>query len=275
MFRLWAVIGLLVIGSVSPAVGQAAPPSWGIYSVTDTRAHLLWAMYPTTVRPIASVTKLMTAWVTLHASVPVTQMVTIVPEDTRNGSTTILHAKDRVSVRDLLYLMIVSSDNVAARALARTVSGSRERFVQEMNRAAVDLGMTQTTYGDPAGLLPTNVSTAHDMTQLMLALSITPLAITDLLHTPSYTATVHRRGKARRLTVRNTNKLLDDSVQMSKTGFTRAAGYCLIEWVTTDTNHYILVVLGAPTKEYRTAIMHVLSAWVAQVAVQTAPPSGL
>lgn len=257
------VLGSLILCLSVGVSAQVPNTSWGLYRITEGATTPLLITQEDIVRPMASLTKLMTAWITLTSGPPLTQTVVITAQDTANASTTVLRNRDHVSLRDLLYLMLVSSDNVAARALARTVEGTRTSFVVRMNQEAQRLDMTHTRYADPAGLLATNVSTTNDLTRLLHAVSTTPL-LADAFHTQTYTAVVRRNNRLRRLTVNNTNRLLDDTVQISKTGFTSSAGYCLVQWITTANDAYVAVILGAPSKEYRRGLMQALMQFTQQ-----------
>ena len=240
------------------AVGaQTAEPSWGLFYTTGVESNSVFTSNAEVPRPIASVTKLMTAWLAISADQSLSRVVSITPQDTQNASTTILRVRDRVSVRDLIYLMLVSSDNVAARAIARVVGGSREQFVRSMNHEAERLMMTHTEYSDPSGLLSTNISTVHDLVRLITVIMSSPI-LADAFHTPIYTATVTRNRRVRSITVKNTNRLLTNTTQISKTGFTTAAGYCLVQLITDQHDSYITIILGAPSKDYRQGVTEAL-----------------
>jgi D-alanyl-D-alanine endopeptidase (penicillin-binding protein 7) len=126
---------------------------------------------------------------------------------------------------DLLHLLLIGSDNAAARALARTSPVGSEEFVRRMNEKAAELGLETTHYADPSGLLSANVSSAYDMARLISYVSGND-RIASIMRTPQYT--VH--AGARTITVSSTNQLVrvgDVDVQAGKTGFIRSAGYCL------------------------------------------------
>jgi len=259
--RICILLFVFLFGASTTVFAQSGDPSWGVYQVTENTTTPLLTNRPERVRPIASITKLMTGWITLTSQPTLSQLVTITTQDTRDASTTVLRSRDRVSIETLIYLMLVSSDNVAARALARTVEGTRDAFVARMNRTAEQLYMVDTHYADPAGLLAGNVSTVTDIIRLLGAVTSTPL-LSDAFHTQTYTATIQRNTRTHRLTVRNTNRLLDDSMHISKTGFTSAAGYCLVQWITAPERSYVTVVLGAPSKDYRLGLMQALMQFI-------------
>ena len=152
--------------------------------------------------------------------------VVIQRADVYRASTTYIRAGDRVTKDDLLHLLLIGSDNAAARVLARTSSLGAEGFMQRMNEKAAELGLESTTYVDPAGIFNANVSSAYDMARLISFASGNERMAGDHAH-----AVVQRSTPAAgRSRVSSTNQLVktgDVDVQAGKTGFIRQAGYCL------------------------------------------------
>jgi D-alanyl-D-alanine endopeptidase (penicillin-binding protein 7) len=186
--------------------------------------QVLWEENSQSQRSIASITKVMTATVFLENN-PSTLPVTIARSDVSHASTTHLHANDKVTTDDLLHLLLIASDNAAARALARVSPQGSEGFVSRMNEKAAELGLESTHYADPSGLLSENTSTAYDMARLITQASQDE-RISSIMRTYEYT--VHS-GK-RSITFHSTNHLLgrtDVDVRAGKTGFISKAGYCL------------------------------------------------
>jgi D-alanyl-D-alanine endopeptidase (penicillin-binding protein 7) len=103
--------------------------------------QVLWEQNSQTQRSIASITKVMTATVFLENSPDLSQPVTIARSDVFQASTTHLHASDKVTTDDLLHLLLIASDNAAARALARISPFGSEGFVGRMNEKAAELGL--------------------------------------------------------------------------------------------------------------------------------------
>jgi D-alanyl-D-alanine endopeptidase (penicillin-binding protein 7) len=208
--------------------------------------EVLWEENSQTQRSIASITKVMTAAVYLEDDPDLSETVTIVPKDVIRASTTYLRSRDRVAKGDLLHLLLVASDNAAARALARTSSFGPEGFVQRMNEKAVELGLTDTRYADPSGLLSDNVSSAYDMARL-ITLSSRDERIALAMRTSAHTL----RTQNREITVRNTSRLLVErlglDVRAAKTGFISRSGYCLATLLRLpESNQEVaVVVLGA------------------------------
>jgi D-alanyl-D-alanine endopeptidase (penicillin-binding protein 7) len=188
--------------------------------------QVLWEQNSTDQRSIASITKVMTATVILEdPNVDLTTPIVVDRSDVRAASTTYLRAGYKVTRDDLLHLLLIGSDNAAARALARTSPLGFEGFVRRMNEKASELGLQTTSYADPSGLLNANVSSAYDMARLISYVSGNE-RIASIMRTPQYT--VH--SGSRNITVSSTNQLVrvgDVDVQAGKTGFIRSAGYCL------------------------------------------------
>jgi serine-type D-Ala-D-Ala endopeptidase (penicillin-binding protein 7) len=171
--------------------------------------------------------------------------------DVRAASTTYLRAGDRVTKEDLLHLLLIASDNAAARALARTSSYGSAGFIDRMNEKAVDLGLTSTKYSDPSGLLAANVSSAYDMARLITYVSGNE-HIAGVMRKESYTATASRR----QIAIHSTNRLVregDVDVQAGKTGFISKAGYCLATLLKLPQGgpQVAVVVLGAKSNASR------------------------
>jgi D-alanyl-D-alanine endopeptidase (penicillin-binding protein 7) len=182
-------------------------------------------------RSIASITKVMTAIVFLETATDLDQEIQIVRADTLRASTTYLRTNDRVRVSDLLHLLLIPSDNAAARALARISPLGYDGFIARMNQKADDLGLHHTAYTDPSGLYADNISSAYDMARL-ISFASEDDRIGPIMRTPEYSFRTMPAAKraARIITVRNTNQILrngDMNVLGGKTGFISKAGYCL------------------------------------------------
>jgi D-alanyl-D-alanine endopeptidase (penicillin-binding protein 7) len=187
--------------------------------------EVLWEENSQSQRSIASITKVMTAVVFVESNPDVSQPVTITRSDVHRASTTYLRANDRVTVDDLLHLLLIASDNAAARALARISPQGSDGFIQRMNYKAAELGLTSTHYADPSGLLSDNVSSAYDMARLIVHASDNE-RIGSIMRTAEYTVQTSKRS----ITFRSTNYLLrrgEVDVRGGKTGFISKAGYCL------------------------------------------------
>ena len=213
--------------------------------------QVLWESNAQDQRSIASITKVMTAVVSLEDSSDLSQEVVIEATDVRAASTTYLRRGYRVTKGDLLHLTLIASDNAAARALARVSSLGSEGFIQRMNGKAAELGLTATHYADPSGLLSANVSSAYDMAKLITYVSGDE-RIAGIMQKQSYTVKAGRRV----INIHSTNQLVmkgDVDVQAGKTGFIRNSGYCLATLLRLPQGgpQVAVVVLGAKSNAGR------------------------
>ena len=214
--------------------------------------QVLWEQNSLDQRSIASITKVMTAAVILEdPNVDLSTPVVVDRSDVRAASTTYLRAGYKVTKDDLLHLLLIGSDNAAARALARTSPHGPQGFVNRMNAKAEELGLKSTSYADPSGLLNANLSSAYDMARLISYVSGNE-RIASIMRAPQYTMQAGRR----RITVSSTNQLVksgDVDVQAGKTGFIRSAGYCLATLIRLPQGgpDVAVVVLGAKSNAGR------------------------
>lgn len=200
--------------------------------------------------PIASLSKLMTALVFLDHNPGWKTVMTIKKLDDAEPAKIDFRVGEKIFVKDLFYSMLVGSKNNAAKALARSTGISRHEFIEEMNKKAYELGMAHTTFTDPTGLDPKNLSSAFDQYILIkTALSKTEIA----------NATTTRRYRFRTLntkrnfTVTTTNRLLYsfDDIIGGKTGYLDEAGYNLALGVQNKQEGLFLVLFGAPDSATR------------------------
>ncbi|MDE2121698.1 MAG: D-alanyl-D-alanine endopeptidase [Betaproteobacteria bacterium] len=214
--------------------------------VVDARTHqVLLSKDATDVRPIASLTKLMTAAVVLDAHLPMDQRIAITDDDidTLKWSSSRLRPGMVFTREELLKLALMSSENRAAHALARTYPGGVEACVQAMNRKAASLGMLQTRYIEPTGLSPQNQSTASDLAKLAVAAYAYPLIRQFSTH-PHSTVTAGRRE----LEFRNTDHLIFNrgwDILLQKTGYINEAGHCLVLNTVVQGRNVVVVLLDA------------------------------
>jgi D-alanyl-D-alanine endopeptidase (penicillin-binding protein 7) len=232
---------LISLGAGRPAAAQTLTvPRYKVSAagdlVPDVRAaaaiiydpqsgKVLWEENSQTQRSIASITKVMTAAVVFDNKPNLAEQITIVRSDVLRASTTYLRTNDKVTVDDLLHLLLIASDNAAARALARISPQGSSGFIARMNEKAAELGLTSTKYVDSSGLLSTNVSSAYDMARLIAYASANE-QISAIMRKPLHTVRTARRT----VSFRSTNHLLSKDnvdVMAGKTGFIRKAGYCL------------------------------------------------
>ena len=221
-------------------------------------------------RSIASITKVMTAIVFLETANDLNEEVQIVRSDTLRASTTYLRTNDRVRLSDLLHLLLIPSDNAAARALARLSPLGYEGFIARMNQKADDLGLNHTAYTDPSGLYADNISSAYDMARL-ISFAAEDDRIGPIMRTPEYSfrTVPAARRPGRVVTVRSTNQILrngDMDVLGGKTGFISKAGYCLATLLKMPSGgpSLAVVVLGATSNLGRFWETRHLMTWLSE-----------
>jgi serine-type D-Ala-D-Ala endopeptidase (penicillin-binding protein 7) len=202
----------------------------------------------------------------LEDSPDLSQMYTVARSDVFQASTTHLHANDKMTGDDLLHLLLIASDNAAARALARVSVYGSEGFIHRMNTKAAELGLESTSYADPSGLLSENVSSAYDMARLITHASQDE-RISSIMRMPEYTVFSGKRA----ISFRSTNHLLgrpDVDVRAGKTGFISKAGYCLatVLRLPQSGQNVAVVVFGARSNAGRFMESRNLLNWVTSKA---------
>ena len=214
--------------------------------VIDARTHqVLLSKDAGDVRPIASLTKLMTAAVVLDAHQPMDQPIEITDQDidTLKWSSSRLRPGMVFTREELLKLALMSSENRAAHALARNYPGGLAACIAAMNRKAASLGMLHTHYIEPTGLSPQNESTASDLARLVAAVYSYPLIRQFSTH-PKSTVNAGRYE----LQFRNTDHLIFNrgwDILLQKTGYINEAGHCLVLNTVVQGRNVIVVLLDA------------------------------
>ena len=243
---LWLVPTSAVAATPAGPEGIEAK-SW---IVVDARGGDVLASHAAKERlPIASTTKLMTAYVAMK-ELPLGKIVRAAPYSPIYGESLMgLKTGERVSVRDLLYGLILVSGNDAAHTLAVAAAGSQERFVGQMNRYAAALGLADTHYANPIGLDEVgNYSTAADLATLTRRLLRDPAfaRIAD-----SRTALLRSLRPPRRIETLNYLLEMVPWATGVKTGHTFDAGYVLVGSGEKKGVELVSVAIGAPTDETR------------------------
>ena len=249
------VVGLMGMLGL-PAVSAAPNPaklevrSSSALVVDVKTGKTLYQKNATKVRPIASLTKLMTALVVLDAKQNLNQTITV----DKNDLDRVKHTHSRIRMgtkvtrRDALHLALMSSENRMASALARHYPGGRSAFVRAMNNKARQLGMRNTHFYDSTGLSTRNVSTAQDLGKLAAAAYRQPLI---RQFTQDENREMRFSAPAYSLMFNNTNPLVknpDWDVRLSKTGFTDEAGRCLVMRAKPDSRELAIVLLNSVGK---------------------------
>ena len=216
-----------------------------------TTGEVLWEDHAQDQRSIASITKVMTALVFLESGASLEEPMTVVRTDVARASTTYLRNGFKLTAGDLLNLLLVGSDNAAARALARISPYGAQGFINKMNEKAAELGLANTHYADPSGLLSENVSSAYDQARLIAHASADE-RVGGIMRKQTYTTQAGRQT----ITARSTNQIVrsgDIDVVGGKTGFINRSGYCLATLLRLPSSgqQVAVVVLGAKSNASR------------------------
>jgi serine-type D-Ala-D-Ala endopeptidase (penicillin-binding protein 7) len=215
--------------------------------VLDADGNVIYGKDADTVRPIASITKLLTAMVILDSGLDLEEKVTVTSADRDlvqlTGSR--LEVGATLTRRQMIMLAIMSSENRAAAALGRTYPGGTKAFVAKMNEKAGQLGMSHSRFADPAGLKVENQSSATDLSRMVAAADDYPL-----IRKASTTRQLEVRPWSKRgpLTYVNTNRLLKNAnwhIALSKTGYINEAGRCLVMQATIGGEPVSIVLLNS------------------------------
>jgi serine-type D-Ala-D-Ala endopeptidase (penicillin-binding protein 7) len=213
--------------------------------VDAATADVLYRKNDDVMLPIASLSKLMTGIVLTEARLPMDEVLQITEDDVDHER----HSRSRLRVGTILtrdealHLALMSSENRAAHALARTYPGGVEAFAAAMNRKAHELGMLHTHYVEPTGLSNRNQSTAHDLALLAIAAAKNPL-VARYSTTPEHEAMLGRHL----VRFNNSDRLVKSSrwdIHLQKTGYIIEAGECLIVNATMHGRNLILVLLDS------------------------------
>ena len=244
MHRIILIIIAAFIGvahaAAKPPAKPLDPPTVLVYNVNDDQTII--STNTDLVRPMASITKLMTAMVVLDYF-STKEAIKINKNQTQ-------------TVESLLTRLLVRSDNTASEILAKAYPGGRENFLIAMNNKTQALGLTSTRFDDPSGLIMTNVTTAHDLAKMVAAAGNYPF-ISEVSSKPEIKETIQVKKKSKTITLPNTNqKILFEfnNILVSKTGFTSRAGRCLAMLVERQGLKYAIIILGEPSNKARETV---------------------
>ena len=251
LFAALMIVPMLAMAQQMPTPPALAAKSWLLVEV-ETGQDLVAQAADERLEP-ASLTKLMTAYLTFAAlkqgTLKLDQMVTVSEKAWKQeGSRMFIRVGTEVSIEDLIKGMIVQSGNDACVALAEAISGSEEVFAQMMNREAQRLGMKSSNFRNSAGLPdPEHYTTARDLATLASAL------IRDFPEDYAKYYSI-KSFSYNNINQPNRNRLLwlDPTVDGMKTGYTEAAGYCLISSSKRGPRRLLSVVLGTQSDSART-----------------------
>lgn len=229
---------LLLLAILSGPAIAAKKPSTLIYDLNkDEIVECTECNVP---RPIASLTKVMTALVALEHDSDLSKPV-------RSGGGKL--PPGIVTRGDLFSAMMVRSDNQSADLLAADYPGGRKAFIRAMNARAKDLEMYSTKFVDPTGLGSGNVATIGEVMTMIKVAALQPI-ISEVSILPQ----VEIKNKKYRVVLDNTNKLLladFNEIKFSKTGFTNPAGWNVGMILERHDRKFLVIVLGAQDKTHR------------------------
>jgi D-alanyl-D-alanine endopeptidase (penicillin-binding protein 7) len=216
----------------------------------DEEGNIFYEKNIDKVWPLASLTKLMSAYVFLQHNPGWETKVKIIKSDIVGGASVYYQADDIVKVKDLFYSMLVGSKNDSTMALMRSTGMTAKAFVAEMNQTAKNWGLLNTKFFEPTGLDARNVSTAREFIEVARRVYEYP-ELTKAMQYESYDFKYERKGANWLVRVKNTNLTMlqkDIVVLGSKTGWTEEADHNLVTKAkkkATDEHSYIALVLGS------------------------------
>ena len=239
----------LIETSTSNTVEEPALNSRIAVAYDRKSGNVIWGKNENKRSAMASTTKIMTS-ILLIENADLNQTIEVSAKAGGTGGSRLgLKKNDKITMRDLLYGLMLKSGNDAAVAIAETVGGSVEGFAEMMNNKAKELNLENTHFVTPHGLdNPEHYTTAVELAKLAdYALKNETFA--KVVNTKTYTVTINGYPK----TISNTNELLGniEGVNGVKTGFTNNAGRCLVTSVNRNGFEIITVVLQADTKKFR------------------------
>lgn len=224
--RIWIFLGLSLLSNLVFA-DKITATSW---LVADHQGYIIQSKNIDQQRSIASITKLMTAMVILDSNTDLDQYI------------------KPYTRKELIQLAIVHSDNRASEMLCEYYPQGRDACIRAMNNKAKSLGMDNTKFIDPTGLSVMNVSTAQDLIKLVQAAKEYPEIVKA-----SGMSQVKIKMKKKWLVFNNTNPIIGKRHEfiISKTGYIRASGGCIVMMLDTDIGRRIVVVLGSKNTHTR------------------------
>jgi len=242
--------------------------------VNQDTNEVLFEKNPNTVLPIASITKLMTALITVEADLDLEEMLEVERGDrTEDRVRSRLNPGVKLSRSQALHLALMSSENHAAQLLGRTYPGGVSSAVAAMNAKAQLLGMHDTRFADPTGLSPENRSSPADLVRLVNAAYQYPVL-------REYSTSSEMSLPVGRQVVRygNTNGLTaspDWEIGLQKTGYISAAGRCLVMQAVIEGERIVMVLLDSVGRYSRIGDAQRIRHWLEArkpAAILGAPP---
>ena len=250
----------------TPALKSSA-----VYVLDETNSAVVLARQADVPMAIASITKLMTALVVVEAAQPLDEKIVISDDDRTGtrGSTSRLEVGTALSRADLLHLALMSSENRAAHALARSYPGGVAACLAAMNAKAQALGMGSARFLDPTGLDSGNVASAQDLAKLVQAAAKVQ-TIQAYSTDKSYSVPVRRHL----VEYRNTDSLVRNphwNIIVQKTGYISEAGRCLVMKAVFEGRSVVIVLLDSSGKYTRVADAQRIRKWMERHLAEDAP----
>ncbi len=247
----------------SRQIGNLRLASASALVIDQTNGAMLYGKNIDSRQPIASITKLMTAMVVLDGKQPLDEKISVTEDDVDHVkfSTSRLTVGSVLTRFELLQLALMSSENRAASALGRNYPGGTAAFIIAMNNKARELGMSESTFTDASGLDQHNTSTASDLGRMVSAAygyeiirQVSTMA-SYIVETDNYRPTRYRNSN-----VLISNK--DWDIGLSKTGFIREAGHCLVMQAQISTRNLIIILLDGRGKMTRIGDANRIKRWL-------------
>lgn len=258
----------------SQQIGKLRLASASALVIDQANGTMLYAKNIGARQPIASITKLMTAMVVLDGNQPLDEKISVTEDDVDHikFSTSRLTVGSVLTRFELLQLALMSSENRAASALARNYPGGTPAFVEAMNAKAKTIGMNDSIFADASGLDQRNMSTASDLAR-MVGAAYGYDVIRQVSTTQSY---IVETDNYRPTQYRNTNALVsnkDWDIGLSKTGFIREAGHCLVMQAQISTRNLIIILLDGQGKMTRVGDANRIKRWLEYTQTKDRPIS--
>ena len=244
--------------------------STAAFVVNISNGNVIFDKNTSAIAPIASITKVMTAMVVLDAQLPMHEPITLTEEDLDQVKYTgsRLQVGTTLTRDEMLRLTLMSSENRAASALGRSYPGGLSAFVREMNLKALALEMRHSSFVDSTGLSSGNVSTAQDLVKMVTAAYQYPLI---RQYSTGNGLAVHGYN-GRTLEFGNSNSLIvrpDWQINLSKTGYIREAGRCLVMHTTIADSPFVIVLLDSWGRLSRVGDANRIKKWIEYHAGRT------
>lgn len=247
--------------AAAPAPNEPRLKSAMAIVVDQDTDEVLYEKNATHVSSIASITKLMTAMVTLDAQLPLDEELEVSHEDRANGwAGSRLRPGTRLTRAQAMHLALMSSENHAAHLLGRTYPGGVDALVDAMNAKAQLLGMSNSQFADPTGLSPENRASAADLVRMVKAAYDYPEIRDDSVST-EMSVPVGRHL----VRYQNTNHLTsrpDWQIGLQKTGYISAAGRCLVMQAVIAGRRVVMVLLDSVGRASRFADAQRVRDWL-------------